>query len=266
MAKEKKAPKTSREEKNQDAADIAAVEKILSDAADIAAAEKILSDPAEKPAPFKPTVLSLGDLKHDGRNARKHNPRNHGTIVDSIQKVGPARSIVIDENNMVLCGNATVDALGEAGIEQVRVIERDPNAIYAVRVSGLSEAQKRQLAIFDNKANDLSEFDATELIRQAEEYQFDLMSVGFNEAEIEKLAEDVLKQNPADQAEDPEQPATEEGGGLGTPIIRYDVIFDDEDQQKQWFHFLRYLKKQYPDDETIGARISKFLQTVPLEA
>lgn len=38
----------------------------------------------------------LKDLTPDKRNARKHNPRNIGMIVDSLHEVGAARSIVID--------------------------------------------------------------------------------------------------------------------------------------------------------------------------
>ena len=44
-------------------------------------------------------------------------------IVDSLQRDGFGRSILIDENDTVLAGNATIDAAAEAGIERVRIIE-----------------------------------------------------------------------------------------------------------------------------------------------
>ncbi len=57
-------------------------------------------------------VTGIGDLFPDPRNARKHSPRNVGSITDALHKVGAARSIVIDEDNVILAGNATVEAAG----------------------------------------------------------------------------------------------------------------------------------------------------------
>src|SRR4051812_30832641 len=74
---------------------------------------------------------SIADLHQDAKNCRKHNPRNIGSIVNSLQQVGAARSIVIDENNRILAGNGLVEAAAEAGIERVRVVEADGNTIIA---------------------------------------------------------------------------------------------------------------------------------------
>ena len=57
---------------------------------------------------------TLADLIPDPRNAREHNPRNIGMIVDSLHQVGAARSIVIDENNVILAGNGVVEAAPDA--------------------------------------------------------------------------------------------------------------------------------------------------------
>ena len=51
-------------------------------------------------------IQSIADLTPDPANRRKHNPRNIGMIVESLQKVGAARSIVIDEQGNILAGNA----------------------------------------------------------------------------------------------------------------------------------------------------------------
>lgn len=105
------------------------------------------------------TPAHLRDLAHDPKNARKHNPRNVQQLVDSLQRNGAARSIVIDENNRILAGNATVEAAAQAGIENVRIIEADGMEIIAVRRSGLTEAQKIDVAISDNRVAELATWD-----------------------------------------------------------------------------------------------------------
>lgn len=107
--------------------------------------------------------IHLRDLVADPQNRRKHNPRNVGLIVDSLHRVGAGRSIVVDENNLILCGNATVDAAAEAGIEQVRVVEATGREIIAVRRRGLTDEQKRHLALADNRSAQLATWDIGQL-------------------------------------------------------------------------------------------------------
>lgn len=105
----------------------------------------------------------LGHLTPDPKNARAHNPRNVGLIEDALREVGFARSIVIDENGVILAGNATVEAAAAAGIERVKVVEADGETVIAVRRTGLSAEQKTRLALYDNRAAELAEWDATAL-------------------------------------------------------------------------------------------------------
>lgn len=111
-------------------------------------------------------IDSLADLKPDPRNARRHTPRNIGMIEASLRQVGAARSGVIDENGVILAGNGTYEALAAAGIEKVRVIETDGNEWVVVRRTGLSEQQKRTLAIADNRSAELAEWDGPALEAQ----------------------------------------------------------------------------------------------------
>jgi len=108
-------------------------------------------------------IRHLGDLTPDPANARRHTPRNVGTIVDALHEVGAARSIVIDEDGTILAGNATAEAAAEAGIERVQVVDADGATLIAVRRTGLTPAQKQRLALFDNRAAELAEWDAERL-------------------------------------------------------------------------------------------------------
>jgi ParB-like chromosome segregation protein Spo0J len=106
------------------------------------------------------TVMNtLADLKPDQKNARKHNPRNIGMIANSLREVGVARSGVIDEDGNILAGNGTYEALSEAGIENVKIIQADGNEWVVVQRKGLSEEQKLKLALYDNRSAELAEWD-----------------------------------------------------------------------------------------------------------
>lgn len=48
--------------------------------------------------------------------------------------------------------------------------------------------------------------------------------------------------------------------GMGDPVISYSLIFDDEDQQRTWFNFVKFLKVTYPTEPTIGARLARHLR------
>ncbi len=109
-------------------------------------------------------VDHIGDLKPDPTNPRIHSPRNIGMISDSLRKVGAARSIVIDENDVILAGNGVIDAAAEAGIEKVRVIEADGDEIIAVRRTGLTDEQKQILSYFDNRTAELASWDAQQIV------------------------------------------------------------------------------------------------------
>jgi hypothetical protein len=84
-------------------------------------------------------------------------------LVDALHEVGAARSIVIDENNVILAGNGLVEAAGEAGITKVKVVDADGETIIAVRRTNLGEAAKHRLALFDNRSSELSEWNPEEL-------------------------------------------------------------------------------------------------------
>lgn len=112
---------------------------------------------------------SLSQLTSDPKNARRHTPRNVGTIVDALHEVGAARSIVIDEDGVVLAGNATMDAAIEAGLSKVQVVDGDGETVIAVRRTGLTSEQKTRLALYDNRAAELAEWNPEILAELAPE-------------------------------------------------------------------------------------------------
>jgi hypothetical protein len=108
---------------------------------------------------FEVSEGTLGDLRMDEKNARRHNEKNMSVITDSLYEVGAARSIVIDENNEVMAGNGVTEGASIVGIDDVVIIDVPGDKLVAVRRSGLSEEQKKMLKLYDNRATDLSDFD-----------------------------------------------------------------------------------------------------------
>jgi DNA modification methylase len=124
-----------------------------------------------------------------------HTPRNVGAIADSLREVGAARSIVIDEDGVVLAGNATVTAAAEAGLG-LRVVESNGDEIIAVRRRGLTAKQKTRLALFDNRAAELAEWDI-DVLRGLEPEDLTGMFTDEEFAELTKI-ERIFDKDPDD--------------------------------------------------------------------
>jgi hypothetical protein len=105
----------------------------------------------------------IKDLVPDPANRRLHNPRNLGMIADALHEVGAARSIVIDEENVILAGNGVTEAAAEAGITRVRVVDTSGDELVAVRRRGLTAEQKRALALYDNRTAELAAWNPEQL-------------------------------------------------------------------------------------------------------
>ena len=134
-------------------------------------------------------TLHIDDLHQDPRNARKHNERNLDMIVTSLTEVGAARSIVIDEDNIILAGNGTVTAAEKVGIRNVRVVDAEGDEVIAVRRKNLTPEQKRMLALYDNRTAELAQWD-TEALQQLADEGLDLSGF-FNNDELEELGRHI---------------------------------------------------------------------------
>jgi hypothetical protein len=126
----------------------------------------------------------IADLKPDPKNARKHPARNMAVLERSLEKHGAARSIVVDEDGRILAGNGIVEAAKAVGIKNIIRVETDGKSLVAVVRRGLTEKQKLELAVADNRASDLSEFDPANLKAASE--QVDLSDY-FSEQELEDV-------------------------------------------------------------------------------
>ena len=203
-----------------------------------------------------PDAAHIRDLRPDAQNARFHSARNIGTLVNALHEVGAARSIVIDEDNRVLAGNGLVEAAGEAGIENVKIVEADGNTIIAVRRTGLTEQQKTRLALYNNRASDLSHFDAAALADLLED-DGDILKGLWRDDELDELLRDLPLHETMEESgnESGSGSGTESGTGDGGDLDR--VAPDSETAQPGLFLHFRGLK--IPMTETEGEDLDRAL-------
>ena len=136
--------------------------------------------------------MKVEDLKMDSRNYRKHNTKNKQLIKKSINDVGFGRSIVIDANDEIICGNGVVSQIAKS--TPIKVVESNGSELIVVKRTDLQtdDIRRKQLAIMDNSASDSSEFDLALLnldfeMETLQDYGiFDAPKVEDEEVEVEK--------------------------------------------------------------------------------
>lgn len=90
----------------------------------------------------------VSELKLNPNNPRKNDDAVN-TVVKSIEKYGFKNPLIIDENNIVWCGNTRLKASKKMGLKEVPCILADD----------LTEEQIREYALIDNKSNEIADWD-----------------------------------------------------------------------------------------------------------
>jgi hypothetical protein len=182
----------------------------------------------------------ISELKLDPRNARKHPDANLKALAASLSEFGQRKPIVVDKNGLVVAGNGTLTAAKNLGWTQIEV---------AILPADWDKQKVKAYALVDNRSSELATWDAHELLAQLEslsDSDFDMTQFGFEDVNAPEYeaADTVDMDNPA------------AGNGLGNPIISFEIVFDDADQQSKWFDFLRVARSLYPNAHTNAERIT----------
>lgn len=143
-------------------------------------------------------LARISVLKPSPRNARTHSKKQVRQIANSIVRFKWTYPILIDEDEFIIAGHGRYLAALELGLKQVPVII----------MTGLNDAEKRALALADNKIAANAGWErqilATELGELAvllPEYDLELDITGFEPAEFDALMGDMVdaEVDPADQ-------------------------------------------------------------------
>jgi ParB/Sulfiredoxin domain len=86
-------------------------------------------------------AVALNHIKPHPRNPRTNSKKQIRQIADSIQAVGFAAPVLIDENGVLLAGHGRLEAAKILGLKRIP----------AVIIEGLSEGRKRALLLADNR-------------------------------------------------------------------------------------------------------------------
>ena len=97
-------------------------------------------------------MAKIDELKFDDKNFNKHTEYGMSLISKSLQELGAGRSILIDKDNNIIAGNGIVEAAGQVGLENVKIVETDGSEIIAVKRTDMTlDSEKgREMALADN--------------------------------------------------------------------------------------------------------------------
>jgi hypothetical protein len=97
-------------------------------------------------------------INFDTRNYRVHGDKNKRIIKNSLENNGAGRSILVDNENNIIAGNGVYEQWEG---KPIKIVETDGNELIVVKRKDISpdDPRKKNLAIVDNSASDLSEFD-----------------------------------------------------------------------------------------------------------
>lgn len=121
--------------------------------------------------------LNINDIISYDNNPRR-NDVAVAAVKESIKQCGYVAPIIVDENNVILAGHTRHKALKGLKRKEADVL----------RISGLTDEQKRKYRLLDNKTNELAEWDFDLLGAELEGLDFGGFDFGF---ELPAMAEDT---------------------------------------------------------------------------
>jgi len=141
-----------------------------------------MAKPKDKPRlhDLKVEHRKLAELKPHPRNARKHSPEQIKQIAGLIERYGWTNPVLVDEGDVIIAGHGRVAAGQSLGLEAGPVI----------KLTGLTDREKRELMLADNKIALNSSWNVDTLKAELTQLRgdgSDLEALGFAPAELDKL-------------------------------------------------------------------------------
>lgn len=129
---------------------------------------------------LKREYVSINKVVPNPNNTKIHPESQIAELVDSINKFGFTKPLLVDESYMILAGHGSHIAAGKAGLEKIPVIV----------MSHLSKREQRALALADNKLSELSSWDHSNLAGELNyllKEDYDISSLGWDEQELDEI-------------------------------------------------------------------------------
>lgn len=186
----------------------------------------------------------VGDIKPYPTNPRIISDEAVASVAKSIETFGWQQPVVVDKSGFIIVGHTRYLAAKKLGHKTVPVQQAD----------GLTAEQVTAYRILDNKLGEMAQWNNDAL--NVEFMKFDSTvwdeELAFSSAvELDELSKYDFEVDGGDEQEP--------SRGLGSPIIQYTIIFDNELQQERWNSLLRHLKVAYPSESSIANKLTNFL-------
>lgn len=128
-------------------------------------------------------LIKVEDIKPYDNNAKRHPKKQIEKIKKSILEFGFNDPIAVDENNMIIEGHGRYEAIKQLGHKEVECI----------RLSNLTEEQKKSYILVHNKLNMETGFDDKILAKELDSIiNFDMKEFGFN---VDLSIDNIFKEN-----------------------------------------------------------------------
>jgi hypothetical protein len=183
--------------------------------------------------------VEVSKLSQYGKNSRTHSDEQVSQLAKSIEEFGWTNPILVDADNMVIAGHGRLLA----------ALKLNMATVPCIQLKDMSKAQIRAYVIADNKLGLNSGWNFERLSSELKELEgiFDLSLIGFDRLELSELFDTTVIDN-------------DKKSKTNSPVIQFNIVFDDEDQQKVWFDFVKHIKEIYPEQETLSAALTEFIE------
>ena len=136
--------------------------------------------------------MQIINLKLEDIHPYENNPRNNknaiGPVAASIKEFGFKVPIVIDKNNIIVCGHTRYEAAKKLGLKEVPCIKADD----------LNDKQIKAFRLADNKVAEIAEWDFDLLNQELEGLTIDMEQFGFVFEEEQEIVEDEVPDIPVE--------------------------------------------------------------------
>lgn len=139
--------------------------------------------------------FSVSEVKPHPHRLKKSNRSADRALEANIGRNGLIEPIIIDENNCIFSGHRRWEAIKRLGFEELSVIQ----------IFGLTSAEKQAFMLAANQIPRIGDYDEANLHRVLSEFvvecDFELISSGFEAAEIDLVLQTSFEDDAASQAE-----------------------------------------------------------------
>lgn len=138
-------------------------------------------------------MAKLNELKFDDKNFNKHTEFGMSLLEKSLRENGAGRSILLDKDNNIIAGNGVVEAAGQIGLDNVKIVETTGDQIIAVKRTDISLNSKkgREMALADNATAEVDlDWDDEAIKSEFTEEETKGWGVELDWEEVEAITED----------------------------------------------------------------------------